>query len=111
MRRQRARASDSRSFWRAVAVMGRCWQARFTQDIGLGGAPLLLEERAEIGVGMEVARQRLHCGAPFVARVALVEGRHLGHQGLGSEKPDRLRPPLAVELYLTRSAGRGSRSP
>ena len=32
--RQRETASDSRSFWRAVAVMGRCWHARFTHAIG-----------------------------------------------------------------------------
>ena len=31
--RQRSGALASRSFWRAVAVMGRCWQARFTHDM------------------------------------------------------------------------------
>ncbi len=34
--RHRSGAADSSSFCRAVAVMGRCWQARFTQDIGSG---------------------------------------------------------------------------
>src|SRR4029079_15697946 len=31
--RQRSGAADSSSFWRAVAVMGRCWQARVHADM------------------------------------------------------------------------------
>ena len=104
--RQRSGASDSSSFWRAMAVMGRCWQARLTQAIGSRRAALLVEERAQVGVGVEVAGQGLHRRAPFLAGVALVEGLHLGHQQ--SSRPTSVTAPRAaqaVELDAVAAVG------
>ena len=96
--RQRSGALDSRSFCRAEAVIGRCWQARFTHDIGSVERRCCSRNAAQVGVGVEVAGERLDGGAPLVALVALLEGDRLGDEDVDAEE------------HARRARGRGRRA-
>ena len=65
---------------------------------GVRGAGLGFEKRAQVGVGVQVAGERLDRGAPVVARVALLERRRLGDQHVAPEQQGHARPRQAVEL-------------
>ena len=77
---QRSTVLASRSFWRAVAVMGRCWQARFTQAMESLERRWPSRKVAQVGVGVEVAGEGLDRGTRLVALVLLLEGHRLGDQ-------------------------------
>ena len=74
---------------------------------GLLGAPLLVEEGAQVGVGVQVARQRLHRRPPVVAGVAFGKRRRLGHPRVHSHEGHDAGAPLPVQLDPVAALGEG----
>ena len=68
---------------------------------GLRGAALLVEERAQVGVRVQVAGEGFHRGSPVVAGVALVERLDLGDERVDAHELDDPSAAQAVELHAT----------